>query len=323
MIFDAHADIWTDVTNKRQKGFVDIIKNHHLDRFNKGDIGGGIFVIWIDPPYDKDPFNRTLEMLKESSVEILENKDIIKIIREKSDIEKAISEEKLAIIIGLEGLSAIGKDVNLLYPLYMYGVRHASLTWNEENELATGVKGSSDRGLTKYGKEAVKKMEKLGMIVDVSHLNERSFWDLYDVATKPFIASHSNCKALCDVPRNLTNEQLKAIAESGGVVGVNAFKDFVHKEDDKKDIEYLANHIDYMVDIIGINHVGFGFDFFEYLEEESVSTFASGGGFGPKGFEDASKAQNIIEILKSRGYKEEDIEKIKYKNFFRIIRDIL
>lgn len=323
MIFDGHGDIWTDVTVRRQKGFKDIIKKYHINRFKKGGIGGGIFVIWNDPPHDKEPFNRTLEMLKESSVEILENQDIIKIIRQKGDLEKAVSENKLAVVIGLEGLSSIGTDVNLIYPLYMFGVRHASLTWNEENDLATGVKGNPDKGLTKYGKEVIKIMEKLGMVVDVSHLNEKSFWDVYNTATRPFIASHSNCRALCDVPRNLTDDQLKAIAESGGVVGANAFRDFVHKEDDKKDIGHFVNHIDHMVEKMGIDHVGFGFDFFEYLEEESVSSFASGGGYGPKGLEDASKAQNIIEVLKIRGYKDEDIEKIKYKNFFRVINEIM
>lgn len=323
MIFDAHADIWTHVTIKRQKGCKDILKNFHIEKFKRGGIGGGIFVIWIDPPYDKQPFIRTLEMMQEASTEILENQDVMKIVRHYDDIQEAIKENKLAVVIGLEGLSSIGKNTDLIYFLYMFGARHASLTWNEENDLATGVKGNPQKGLTKEGKQLIKKMENLGMILDVSHLNERSFWDVCKVATKPIIASHSNCKALCDVSRNLSDEQLKAIAQSGGVVGANAFRNFVHNEQDKRNIEYFANHIDHMVEVMGIDHVGFGFDFFEYLDDETTSSFASQGGYGPVDLEEASKAQNIIKILENRGYKSEHIKKIKYENFLRIIKEVV
>lgn len=323
MIFDAHADIWTDVNLKRSEGKKDVFKNYHLDKFKKGDIKGGIFVIWIDPPHDKDPRKRTLEVVENMSVEIMENQDIIHIVKEYDDIQSALSEDKLAVLIGLEGLASIGENVDLLNALYMFGARHASLTWNEENELATGNSGNPERGLTKYGVEAVKKLEQLGMIVDVSHANEKTFWDIEKTATKPFIASHSNCKALCDVPRNLTDEQLKAVAKSGGVVGLNAFKDFVHPEIAKQDIHHLADHIDHMVNIMGIDHVGFGFDFCDYLDDDTAGSFASDGGVTTAGFEDASKAQEMIKILNQRGYSKEDIEKISYKNFLRVIKEVL
>jgi len=323
MIFDAHADIWTDVTAKRQHGMNDIIRNVHLGKFNNGGIYGGIFVIWIDPPYDKEPKKRMLEIIENMSVEITNNQDIIQIVKKYEDIEEAIRLDKLAVMIGIEGLSGIGENIDLINALYMFGARHASLTWNEENSLATGVNGDPKKGLTKYGVEAVKKLEKLGMIVDVSHLNEKSFWDITRVVTKPFIASHSNCKALCDVPRNLSNEQLRAVADSKGVVGLNAFADFVDKDISKRDIEHLVNHIDYMVDIMGIDHVGFGFDFCDYLEGDTMSSFAEGEDVGTKDFENAAKAQNIITILGNRGYSKQDIEKISYKNFHGIIKDIL
>ncbi|RKD31943.1 dipeptidase [Thermohalobacter berrensis] len=316
MIFDAHADIWTHVAIKRERGHKNIIKNYHLDNFKKGEINGGIFVVWIDP-YNEDSKKRTLEIIKSMSVELLENKDILNIIKGCKDIDKAEVEKKLAVLIGIEGLSGIGKDIDLIDTLYLLGFRHASLTWNEENELATGVNGNPNRGLTKYGINAVKRLEKLGMIVDVSHGNEKTFWDICEVTTKPIIASHSNCKALCNVPRNLTDKQLKAIAEKDGVVGINAFRKFVHTNEDKQNIEYLANHIDHMVEVMGIDHVGFGFDFFEYLEEDP------GEGFGAKGIENVTKVNNIIEILRTRGYTEEDIEKIKYKNFYRVIKEVM
>ncbi len=323
MIFDGHADIWTDVTIKRQNGISDVFKKVHLERFNKGEINGGIFVIWVDPPYDNEPQKRFFEIIEHAAIEIMENRDIFKIVKKAKDFDIAVNSSKMPIIIGIEGLSALGSNFNLLNLLYMFGVRHASLTWNEENKFATGVNGSPNRGLTKQGVQAVKKIEELGMILDVSHLNEKSFWDVYKYSTKPFIASHSNCRSLCDVPRNLRDEQLKAIAEKGGLVGVNAFREFVHVEKDKQDIEHLADHIDHMVEVMGIDHVGFGFDFFDYLEDDSINSFAGSGDIGVKGIEDTTKAKNIIKIMEKRGYSKEDIEKISYKNFYRIINQIL
>lgn len=322
MIFDGHGDIWTDVTVKRQEGMENIFKGFHLDRYKKGQVNGGIFVIWIDPPNDKNPKKRALEIIKNMSVEILNNRDIFHIVRKYEDIEIAIKENKYIVVIGIEGLSFIGKDIDLLNSLYMFGARHASLTWNEENELGTGVKGNPSRGLTSYGKDTVKRLEELDMVVDVSHANEKTFWDIYDIATKPIIASHSNCKALCANPRNLTDDQLKAIKETGGLVGLNAFADFVHDDKDKRDIKHLANHLDHMIKIMGIDHVAFGFDFNDYLTGDTVESFAQGDSGEVKGIENITKVPELIEILKNRGYSKEEMDKIAYKNFFRILKNL-
>ena len=322
MIFDAHGDIWTDVTVKRQKGKIDVFKNYHLEKYKKGQVNAGIFVVWIDPPNDSNPRKRALEIIEHMSVEITTNEDLFHIVRKYDDIEETIKTNKMPILIGLEGLSYIGKNVNLLNALYLFGARHAMLTWNEQNELATGVKGNPDRGLTSYGIEAVKRLEELGMIVDVSHANEKTFWEICELTTKPFIASHSNCKALCNAPRNLTDRQLKAISEKGGVVGLNAFSDFVSDKVEDRDIDHLANHVDHMVEIMGIDHVGLGFDFDDYLEGDTLSAFAEGDA-KTIGFEDITHVPKRIGILEKKGYSKEDIEKIKYKNFFRIIKEIL
>lgn len=323
MIFDGHGDIWTHVAIKRDKGKKDIIKNFHLDRFKKGKMIGGIFIIWIDPPYDKNPKERALEIIGHMATEIMENQDIIKIIHNHKDFNLAIEENKLGVLIGMEGLAAIGEKVNLLNTLYLLGLRHASLTWNEENLLGTGVNGNPERGLTRSGIEAVNLMKKLGIIIDVSHANEKSFWNIYENTKKPFIASHSNSKSLCNVPRNITDEQLKAIAERNGLVGLNAFGQFVHEDKSKRDIEHLANHLDHMVEIMGIDHVGFGFDFFDYLSSDTVGSFAEGDKYGTIGFEDISKTNDLLDLLSKRGYSKDDIEKISYKNFYRIMKEVL
>ncbi len=323
MIFDAHGDIWTDVTVKRQSGMENIFKSYHMERYKKGGVNGGIFVIWLDPPNDKHPQKRALEIIENMSVEITENQDVFKIVRKYDDIKEAIDSKKFFVLIGLEGLSYIGKNVDLINALYVFGARHASLTWNEENELATGVKGNPDRGLTKYGVEAIKRLEQLGMLVDVSHANEKTFWDINEIATKPLIASHSNCRALCDSPRNLTDDQLKAIGEKDGVVGLNAFSDFVADKKEDRDFEHLVDHVDHMVEIMGIDHVGLGFDFDDYLAGETMKFFAEEETASTIGFENITKVPKLINELENRGYSKEDIDKIKYKNFLRVIKNIL
>lgn len=324
MIFDAHSDIWTHVTMKSLEGRNNIFKNYHLEKYIKGGVNGSIFVIWVDPPYDSDPFNRTMQIVKSLSKELLSNKDIIQIVRNYSDIQRAVDSNKIAIIIGIEGLSSIGNNIDLLYSFYMLGARHASLTWNEENELATGVKGDPNRGLTQDGVKAVKTLEELGMLVDVSHANEKSFWDICKYSTKPIIASHSNCKALCNVARNLTDNQLRAISERNGVVGLNAFSEFISENKENRDIYHLADHIDHMVDVMGINHVGFGFDFVDYLEDNTVNSFSSDEDNGDtKGFENITKVPDLISILEARGYDKEALDKIKYKNFMRVIKEVI
>ena len=207
--------------------------------------------------------------------------------------------------------------------LYSFGVRHASLTWNEENKLATGAKGNIDRGLTEDGAKLIKKMEELGMILDVSHTNEKTFWDICKVATKPFIASHSNCRSLCDVPRNLTDDQLREIAIRNGVVGVNSYEEFVSSDLEKRTVEHLVDHIDHMVEVMGIDHIGLGFDFAEYLNADTLKHYANTYTYGVRGLEDTTKAKNIISVLEKRGYSKEDIEKICYKNFYRVIKEII
>ena len=323
MIFDLHGDIWTDVTIKRKMGMTNIIKDYHLERFKKGNMVGGIFVVWVDSPYALKPKERLVESIRYMSSEIWQNQDILKVIYNTTDFYKAIDENKLAILLGLEGLSGIGKDVEEIYTLYQLGFRHASLTWNEQNELATGAKGDLDRGLTQPGKDAIKIIEDLGIILDASHANDKTFWDIYNSSTKPFIASHSNSRHLCNVPRNLTDDQIKAIGEKDGLIGINGYNEFVHLDPKNRSIDYLINHMEHIINLIGIDHIALGFDFFQYLEGDTIGSFTENTYTGTIGLEDISKTNNLILKLEERGFTKEDIEKISYKNFLKLMDKVL
>lgn len=319
--FDAHSDIFTDVTMRRLKGETNVFEKYHLKRLHKGGIGGTILVVWIDPPHTDNPSWRMLEILGALSEEIEDMKDFAGVVYKYSDMVEIKNAGKMPFLIGMEGLSGLRGNVSIINMLYKLGIRHASLTWNEENEFATGVRGNPQRGVTQAGIKALKRLEELGIIVDVSHANEKTFWDVYENTQKPFIASHSNAWSLCNAQRNLKDEQIKAIKERGGIIGMNSWPDFI--DEANPTVEKLANHLDYIVNLIGIDHVGFGFDFCDFLQGDTTSSFQGGESTAAIGLEDASKVPVFIDILKNRGYKDEDIGKLTWGNFERIIKEIV
>lgn len=324
-IFDAHVDLWSDVVVRRGLGEKNIFKRRHLEKFKAGEIGGGIFVMWIDPPHDQYPEIRLEEMLEAAREELLEAAPLLRLVRDFTDIEKARSESKLPFVFGAEGLSGIGTQLNRLEDLYELGLRHASLTWNEANPLATGVGGDPQRGLTPLGFEALERMASLGMLLDVSHLNEKSFWDVLKTVNQPVIASHSSARTLCDVSRNLTDAQLEAVAATGGVVGVNSYRAFLDPVPERQTLERFVDHVDFMAQRIGVDHVGLGFDFCDYLEVPVLSsqTEAPLPPRETQGLEDARKAGAVLELLARRGYDQASIEKIANGNFLRVLRQVL
>lgn len=323
MIFDCHADVLVDVTNRRLVGEKNIIKENYIKRYKDAGVNASIFVLWVKPNED-DSINeqRLQELEREGIKELEENIDIIKRVYKVDDFYKAQEEGKLAVMLGIEGLCGIGENLELLDELYEKGVRHVSLTWNEENVLATGAKGSPQRGFTPLGIKAVEKLESLGIVIDVSHLNDASFWDLIQIAKKPLIASHSNARSLCPVPRNLTDEQIVAIANTGGVIGINSIREFNAMEEQNQTAKSLVDHVDYMVKLVGIDHIGFGFDFCDMLDNDSS--------YDPSITHDRDYelysiegVKIFIKELENRGYKGEELEKLKYKNFMRVFGEIL
>jgi len=323
MIFDGHSDIWTDVTVKSLNGETDILRKYHMSKLKNGKVSGGIFVIWVDPPYTDKPYDRTIQIIESIKKEQEYAKDLMVVVKSYKEMLKAIQENKFYIFIGIEGLSSIGDNLDLIDYYCDFGARHASLTWNEENLLATGVRGNPKRGLSDLGKKAVKKINSKNMLLDVSHLNEKSFWDVAEESNKPIIASHSNCKSICDVPRNLNDRQLLKIADTGGLVGINSFNQFVHKDMEKQNIQILTRHIEHMVNIMGIEHVGIGLDYCDFLDDSSMNSFSEQENSYTLGLEDSSKTYNLILEMKKIGFSDGDIEKIAYKNYHELIKKVI
>lgn len=323
-IFDAHSDIWMKSVNEKRLGNEDYFMNTHFPKLKEGKILGGIFVVYTRTDEKVDPVRYFWKEIGGVIGEIreLKEKDApIDFIKFYNEIEIAMKKGHFFALMGLEGLSGIEGDIEQINTLYNLGFRHASLTWNEENHFAAGAAIEDDsKGVTPLGEEAIKLMDKLGMILDVSHLNQRSFWDVTEIWKKPIIASHSNSNAIFHHRRNINDEQAKAIAKSGGVIGVNACGEFLHKDNPQMSC-YLDN-IEHLVSIAGLEAVGIGFDFCDFL---------GSGSLGPdemitkdvEGLEDITTGGAVLEGLKARGFSSEDVEKIAHRNFLRVIKELI
>ncbi|MBE0069691.1 dipeptidase [Thermoanaerobacterium thermosaccharolyticum] len=310
MFVDFHCDTLyliqkdnRDITKKNDKGHIDLI------RLDEGMVHLQVFATFIEPEYvRKDAATKTLKMI-DKLYQLMEKTDKIKLILSGKDVEEAKNESKIGALLSIEGGEALEGDLALLRMFYKLGVRAMTLTWSLRNDLGDGILGSSDYGLTSFGKDVIKEMNRLGMIVDVSHLNERGFWDVIDICEKPLIASHSDCKALCRHPRNLSDDQIKAIAAKGGVIGINFCPDFL-RDDDNASVEDVLDHIEHIVNLVGVEHVGFGSDF-DGIEKT------------PFGLDDVASFPKILDGLKKRGFKDDEINSISHDNFERIIKEIL
>ncbi len=313
MIFDAHGDILTDMYQESlKKRTYDSFKQRHLEKYIKGDIKISIFVNYTDPyKQDKLVFN---EIFAVGFKEIELNQDIFGLVLEYKDIERFNKEGKIAVIIGVEGIKYLSSKDELI-KLYKQGLRHLSLTWNEANDYGCGILGG-DSGLSDKGKEILDIAKDLGMIIDLAHANESTFFDVINYVKQPIIVSHANIRNICFHPRNLTDEQLLAIKATNGVIGLTNVANFIAKEREDHTVKNLAKHIDYAIKLLGVDHVGLGFDICYYLGERFNNTLV-------KDFEDISKTKNLIKELKSLGYNEEDLDKIKYKNFLRVVKEVL
>lgn len=324
MIFDGHSDLLYDVTRRRLAGETHVLERRHLDRLRRGGIeglalalwygrGGGDETFWKDASPSAGPARR-LEIMLGCAREEFAECPWLAVVHTAKEAEAARAEGKIYAFLAIEGMEALGPDAERgIDCLAAQGFRLGMLTWNEENQLAAGAAQDPAKGLTPLGRRAVRRMEDRGILVDVSHLNDGGFRDVIRLAAGPVIASHSNCRCLCDVPRNLTDEQLRAIRDSGGVVGLNVHHKFVHRDPKKQTAETLALHAAHMAEVMGIEHVACGFDFCEFMGP---------GNDGAAGLEDCGQAGNLFRCLERLGMTPAERAMIARENLLRIFRKV-
>ena len=317
MVFDGHSDLLYDVTRRRLVGEKRVLERRHLRNLEAGGVEGLTLALWVSAqdfwknvPEAEGHRERTDIMLLCMKAELAEC-PWLELVRTAGEAERAKAAGKKYAFLAVEGMDAIGDDLNGIDRYAEVGVRLGMLTWNGENQLATGAGGDPYSGLTDLGRRAVRRMEERNILMDVSHLNDGGFWDAMKTAEGPVVASHSNCRALCDVRRNLTDDQLRAIRDSGGIVGLNVHHAFVHEDREKQTAEMLARHAAHMAEVMGVEHVACGFDFCEYFGP---------GNEGAEGLENCSQIHNLFYWLEKLGMNEKEREMVARENFLRILR---
>ena len=257
-------------------------------------------------------YQHALDMIARGKREFANNADQISLVRNYDELMENHAMGKMSAFLTIEEGGIIANDMKRLERLYDEGIRLITLLWNGENCM--GYPNSRDeevmnRGLKLFGIETVERMNKLGMIVDVSHLSDGGFWDVMKYSKKPVVASHSNARALCSHPRNLTDEMIKALAEKGGVSGINFYPAFLNGTANA-DIDDLIRHIEHMYYVGGEDFVAIGTDFDGFDDGECD-------------IKNIGEMNHLYEALKKRKFNDGQIEKFWYKNALRVIKDTL
>jgi len=356
IVIDTHNDVTTPMTNDDYdlSGTPPAPYRTSIERMKKGGLTAEFFSLYVKPWYVEHggSARRTLDMIDSVYRAVERHPRDLMIATTVADIRRAKRQGKIAALMGIEGGHAIEDSLATLREFHRLGVRYMTLTWNNTNNWADAGRGEKKHnGLSDFGKEVVREMNRLGMLVDVSHVSDETMSDALDVSKAPIIASHSSARALSNVPRNIPDDLLRRIAKNGGVVQVNFYSVFVDaatvspqsaerdrrikaqqdaidekykddperraEESDKLEaanplpplpISKLIDHIDHIVKITGIDHVGIGADF-------------DGANDMPEGAQDVSMLPNITYELLKRGYSERDIRKILGENLLRVMAE--
>lgn len=345
-IFDGHNDTVLSLTSDDPNVLRDFFtesENGHLDlpRAKKGGMGGGFFAMfprspqslqgrlssWHDvseenkpatpPPLDQ---SYALQLTMRSASALLrveaQSDGAVKIVRTADELQTCLDNGTFAMLLHIEDAAPIDPDFHALHVLYQVGLRSLGIVWSRPNIFGFGVPfifpSSPDTGpgLTDYGKGLVRECNKLGIMVDLSHMNEKGFWDVAEITDAPLVATHSNAHTLSASPRNLTDKQLDALAESGGVVGMNYHIAFL-REDGHQNAETslaeIARHAAYIAERIGVEHVALGSDF--------------DGANMPQDLRDAAGLPKLMDALREYGFSEDDLVKIAHGNWVRVLRE--
>lgn len=324
-----HFDLPMDLYEKRERKKV--LETEFLPELERGNIGVVGAAIYVEDRYLSDGGLRVaLDQIGRLYTETRPCPPFV-ICKSYHDVRKAREEGKIALLITMEGAEPLGTDLNLVHIFYELGVRSIGLTHARSNAAGHGgifaSSGSSPEGLTEFGRNLVRECEALGVIIDLAHINPAGFNDILSIMTRPPIVSHTNVRRYYDIERNINDDQIKMIGERRGVIGVNSV--LVSPKADQSTLDRYVDHIECIANLIGIDGVAVGFDFFEFIysqwpesaKKELAEKFTTPH-FIPD-LRNHSHAGNLTRKLIERGFRDEDIEKILRGNWLRIFEQWL
>jgi membrane dipeptidase len=328
-IIDMHFDLPMDLYEKRERK--NVLETEFLAEIEAGNIGVIGVAIYIENHYLPDAGLRVaLDQIARLYVET-QTCQRFAICKSYQDVEKSRKEGKIALLIIMEGAEPLGTDLNLLRIFYELGVRSIGLTHARSNAAGHGgifaSSGSSPNGLTAFGRDLVRECEALGVIIDLAHINPAGFNDILSIMTKPPIVSHTNARRYYDIERNISDDQIKMIGERRGVIGVNSV--LVSPKEEESTLDRYVDHIEHIANLIGVDSVAIGFDFFEFIYSqwpESAKKELAEKLTTPRFIPDLrnhSHTRNLTRKLVERGFDDEQIEKILRRNWLRIFQEWL
>jgi membrane dipeptidase len=309
-IVDSHCDTLS-LAWKMQRDLIFLPPPAQSDfqRLKKAEVDLQFFSVFVTPnlwPGSISPYLQQIEFFHQ---QLEKYSDLVHLVLSYKDIDQAKKKGKLAALLCVEGGEVLEGDLTMLHLLYRLGVRSLGLTWNYRNALADGVRETNTGGgLTLFGRSVVQEMNELGMLIDVSHLSEAGFWNVLEISDSPIIASHSNCQSRYQHPRNLTDAQLKGLAQNGGVVGITLVNQFLGSE--KPGLKTVLEHIQHGVMVMGSEHVGLGTDF-DGVDEPV------------EGLEDVNRLPVLINSILELGFTKDMVGHIAGENYLRVLKKIL
>ncbi|MFZ7127121.1 MAG: dipeptidase [Desulfobacterales bacterium] len=325
-VVDAHFDLPFDVLDRRERGDVEVFAKRHHRNLVDGGVDMVVAAVFVEDFYLPEMgLRRALDEIAVLIEDLESTPGLARICRSADEAFSVKTSGSIALLLSLEGADPIGDDLGLLRVFYELGARGLGLTWSRRNSAADGsffqeARQGKSGGLTAFGMRLVEKAQALGMVIDVSHLNDEGFWDVMDAVDGPVIASHSNCRALRAIPRNISDRQIEALASKGGVVGINAIDKFLCEAHDGATIDHLLDHVDHVVKVAGVDSVGIGLDLCDGFENWHRLPL------GPQSkdvVEGHARFPEITEGLLRRGYADEKVKKILGGNFMRVFSRVL
>ena len=323
-VVDLHNDLLTELMHERERARTGRFEAHWLPQLRAGGVTVQVLPIFTEDYFvGEGALRRCLLILDMAEELAAEHGDSVAICRTAAQLDATAESGRIALILAMEGLEPIGADLGMLRTLHRLGVRVASLTWNRRTMLADGSgEAATKAGLTELGVAAVAEMDRLGLVVDVSHLSESGFWHVHEVATRPYIATHSSCRALRDHPRNLTDDQIRALASRGGVVGINFYGEFVS---DPPTQTGVVEHIVHALEIAGEDHVALGPDYvWDYFQTTDATGMADPefAKHMPPGLRRPDELPAVLELMVSAVGKPV-AAKVAGGNAMRVLREVL
>ena len=330
-VVEAHADIPIDLWRRRRAGEVAPLRDDYLGRLRKGGVRVEFLTVGGDMRVTMDgegrPDARAREMI-DDVVEEAQGSDELRVVRTAADLDAVLAGDEVGLVLHFEGCRPLLGQVELAHTFHELGLRSAQPTWNYRNEVADGIGAAQPGGLTAEGREIVAELDRLGFLFDVSHLAEQGFWELIELVRGPVVASHANAAAIWSHPRNLSDEQIEAIAAGGGYVGVCFFPAFIGPE---PTLERLLDHVGHLAELVGVDHIAVGPDYVDFaldLMTADMSTDDAPVDYGPS-FEFPEGLQRVETLpvftggLLEAGYSEEQAAQILGGNVLRVLRDVL